>query len=93
MVRAALAVLTVALSGCGLFDRPVEYVPYEVKVKVEVPCAVKMPAEPDWATKNMPRVDPKTGENIDVAVDKLTAERKQREGFEKQVKEAVKGCQ
>lgn len=81
------------LGGCAMFERKVEYVPYETRVPIEVPCAAQIPPEPEWATKGMPRVDPDTGENIDVAVDKLTAELKQRQGFEKKMKAAVEGCQ
>jgi cell division protein FtsW (lipid II flippase) len=80
-------------AGCGMFEQRIEYKPYPVKVPIEVPCAADLPADPVWATKDMPRVDPKTGENLDVAVDKLTAERKQRIGHEAKLKEAVKGCQ
>lgn len=91
MVSLALAGLAVA--GCGLFkSAPIEYVPYEVKVAVPTPCAAAIPPAPDWATKNMPHVDPKTGEGIDVAVDKLTAEREQHLGYEKKLRAATDGC-
>lgn len=85
--------LAVLLAGCGMFEQRIEYKPFEVRVPIEVPCAAQIPAEPEWATKDMPHVDPKTGKNLDVAVDKLTAEREQRIGYEDQVKKAVKGCQ
>lgn len=87
------AAVLAALSGCAMFEPKVEYVPYEVKVVVETPCAAQLPAEPEWKTKGMPRVDPVTGEGLDVAVDKLTAEREQRIGYEEKIKAAVKGCQ
>jgi hypothetical protein len=86
-------IILLLATGCASFgERPVEYVPFEVKVVVETPCAANLPAEPAWATKGMPRVDPATGANIDVAVDKLTAEREQRKGYEAKLKAAVEGC-
>lgn len=93
MVRLSAIVLLSTLAGCAWTDPKVVYQPFEVKVAVEVPCAAQSPPEPEWATKGMPRVDPVTGQNLDVAVDKLTAERHQRLGYEDQLKAAVRGCQ
>jgi hypothetical protein len=83
---------TILCAGCGMFEQKIEYKPYPVNVPIPVPCAAAIPPEPAWATKDMPRVDPKTGENIDVAVDRLTAEREQRIGYEKKLKAATDGC-
>lgn len=88
-VGAALAAL--ALVGCA--GTKVVYQPYEVRVPVAVPCAAPAPEAPDWATRGMPHVDPKTGTNLDIAVDKLVAEREQRRGYEDKLRAAVKGCQ
>lgn len=93
LMLALFAVLVVLLPGCALFkSAPIEYVPYETKVPIPVPCVAAIPPEPDWAAKNMPHVDPKTGEGIDVATDKLTAERKQRIAYEKKLIAATDGC-
>lgn len=85
--------LTTFLVGPGCAHQETVYQPFEVKVPIEVPCAANLPAEPDWATRGMPRVDPKTGEGIDVAVDKMAAELHQRKAFEEKQAAAVKGCQ
>lgn len=94
MVRvSAGCLMALTLAGCGLFKaKPVEYVPYEVKVPVPVPCAAEIPPEPAWATADMPRVDPVTGAGIDVATDKLLAERAQRMGYEAKLKAVTEGC-
>lgn len=91
LVDAFIALLVVLLLfGCAA--PRTEYVPYEVKVEIAVPCTVEDPAEPEWATRDMPRVDPKTGEGIDLAVDKLIAERLQYQGYAKKLKAANAGC-
>ncbi len=79
------------LSSCALFSTkaPVEYVPYEVKVPIEVPCAAELPPEPDWKFRGLPKA---TSDNLDVHVDALTSERKQRMGYEEKLKKAVEGC-
>lgn len=82
--------VAILLTGCGLFEKKIEYTPFEVKVPIEVPCAAAVPPEPTWAGNEIKeRVTP---ENIDVATDKLMAERKQRIGYEKKLKAAVEGC-
>lgn len=90
-MKMLLAVASFALSACGSQPR-IEYVPFEVRVPVPVACAAEVPTEPSWAAEGMPRVDPVSGEGIDVATDKLLAERKQRQGYEKKLKAAVEGC-
>lgn len=93
LIEYVLALLLILLlSGCGAFERKVEYVPYEVRVPVEVPCAAQIPPEPAWATENMPYVNPLTGEGLPEAVDKLIAELWQRRGYEAQLLAAVEGC-
>jgi hypothetical protein len=90
LTPAGVGLAILALAGCA--GPQVEYVSFEVRVPVPVPCVSPLPSEPVWATQAMPRVDAKTGEGIDTAVDKLIAEKKQREGYEKQLKAATDGC-
>lgn len=79
--------LVLMLSGCGAFERKVEYVPYEVKVPVPVPCAVQVPSEPPWATQDLKRDD-----DIDVKARALLVERRQRMSYEERLKAAIEGC-
>lgn len=90
-VVASLALAGLAVAGCA--GKEVVYQPFEVKVPVEVPCAAQLPAEPQWATRDMPQVDPVTGVGIDVAVDKMASELHQRKAFEEKQRAAVRGCQ
>lgn len=83
---ALLAPLVMGMGSCGT---KVEYVPFEVRVPVAVPCAAQIPAEPDWAAKGLPHA---TAENIDKHVDALLAERHQRKGYEEKLKAATDGC-
>jgi hypothetical protein len=88
----AVSLLAAAIvPGCGMFDQKVVYKPYEKQVPIEVPCVVDKVDEPDWATKSMPHVDP-SGTNIDVAVDKLAAERHQHVQYEQKLKAASDAC-
>lgn len=89
---AALTFALLLLVSCAAFEPKVEWVPYQVKVPIAVPCSATVPPEPDWATKAMPHVDPATGEGLDVAVDKLVIEREQRMGYEEKLKAATDGC-
>lgn len=88
----AAILAALALAACSLFERKVEYVPVNVKVPIEVPCSADPGPEPQWATKDMPHVDPATGENIDVAVKKQAVEIEQRKGYEQKLKAANEGC-
>lgn len=92
LVEYVVGLLLILLLLLGCAAPKTEYVPYQVPVPVAVPCAAAVPPEPEWATKDMPRVDPKTGDEIDVAVDKLVAERKQRQGYAAKLKAAIEGC-
>lgn len=78
-----------ALSSCALFGTkaPVEYVPYEVKVPIPVPCAAEVPPEPEWATKPLRKAD-----TLDEKAKALLAEREQRMGYEAKLKAATDGC-
>ena len=85
---ALVAVLT--LAGCaGWFERkdPVSYVPYEVRVPIEVPCAAEIPLEPDWATKGLRKAD-----SLDEKAKALLAEREQHRGYEAKLEAATAGC-
>lgn len=88
---ASAALVALAVAGCAS-EPKIEYVPFEVRVPVPVPCAAAVPAEPSWAAEMMPRVDPKTGEGIDVATDLLVIERNQRRGYEAKLRAATEGC-
>jgi hypothetical protein len=79
--------LASSLAGCGAFDRKVEYVPYETKVPVAVPCAAQVPAEPAWATSTLRKVD-----TLDDKAKALLGELEQRKGYEEKLKATTAGC-
>lgn len=80
--------LFLLLTGCALFDsKPVEYVPYEVKVPIAVPCAAEIPPAPEWATDTLRKAD-----TLDDKAKALLAEREQRLGYEEKLKAATDGC-
>lgn len=85
---AILVLVVLLLSGCGAFDRQVEYKPYPVPTPVPVPCAAQLPPEPAWASAGVRKTD-----DIDVKVDGVLAERRQRKGYEEKLRAAVAGCQ
>lgn len=74
--------------GCALLgEKPVEYIPYEVKVPIAIPCAVDPGPEPDWATKGLRKAD-----TLDDKVKSILAEREQHLGYEERLKAATDGC-
>nr|WP_288356452.1 hypothetical protein [uncultured Pseudomonas sp.] len=78
-----------ALAGCGA--RPVvepEPRVVRVEVPVQVPCRVKGPAVPAWAAEGLRKED-----SLEVKVRALLAERRQRIGYETQLKAGVASCQ
>jgi hypothetical protein len=88
----AAILAALALAACSLFESKTEYVPVQVKVPIEIPCSADPGAEPQWATRIMPHVDPATGENLDVAVKRQAVEIEQRKGYEEKLKAANAGC-
>jgi hypothetical protein len=86
MKAALLGALLV--TGCSLFQpKATEYVPYQVKVPVEVPCAADLPPKPAWATDALHKAD-----SGDDKVKALLVERTQRAGYEDQLEKATEGC-
>jgi len=80
--------LALTLAGCADWGRKeVEYVPFEVKVPVPVPCAAEIPPEPTWATGTLRKAD-----TLDDKAKALLAEREQRIGYEAKLKAATDGC-
>lgn len=91
MKLAALICMSIGIQGCAT-EPKIVYQPYETRVPIPVPCVVPAVPEPEWAGNQMPRVDPVTGEGMDVAAKKLLAEREQRRGYEDQLRKAQSGC-
>lgn len=59
-----------------------------VEVPIQVPCRVKAPEVPAWATAGLRKED-----GIQVKVRALLAERRQRIGYERMLEAAVTKCQ
>nr|WP_009396130.1 hypothetical protein [Pseudomonas bharatica] len=75
-----------ALAGCASRTEPqVQYV--RVEVPVQVPCRAPEVAVPVWAAAGLRKAD-----NLEVKVRALLAERRQRIGYERQLKAAVSAC-
>jgi hypothetical protein len=84
---AALFGAALFLSGCGMFERKVEYVPYEVEVEVPVGCKVEQPAKPIFAGELLRKDD-----DLDRKVKVLLAERQQHLGYEEKLETALASC-
>ncbi|UBM27721.1 hypothetical protein K8374_12765 [Pseudomonas sp. p1(2021b)] len=79
-------VLTLGLAGCaGKVEPQIQYV--RVEVPVQVPCRAPEVATPSWAAADLRKSD-----SLEVKVRALLAERRQRIGYEKQLKAAVRAC-
>lgn len=79
-------VLSLALSGCaGKIEPQVQYV--RVEVPVQVPCRAPEVAVPPWAADGLRKTD-----SMEVKVRALLAERRQRIGYEKELRAAVAAC-
>lgn len=88
MKRAYLAITALLVGpGCAMFERKVEYVPYETRVPIPVPCAAALPAEPAWSTRELRRAD-----TLDAKVAGVLSELEQRKGYEEKLKAATDGC-
>lgn len=85
-MRILLAFALALLAGCATAPA-VQYVPYEVKVPVEVPCTAQPVAKPPWATEKLRKAD--TG---DAKVKALLAEREERKGYEEKLEKSTEGC-
>lgn len=73
------------MAGCA--PTQIEYVPFEVQVPIEVPCAAELPPEPAWETAQLKKSD-----TLDEKAKRLLAERQQRMGYESKLKASVEGC-
>lgn len=83
--RSGLA-LSLGLAGCaGKVEPQVQYV--RVEVPVQVPCRAPEVAVPAWGAAGLRKAD-----NLEVKVRALLAERRQRIGYEKQLKASVEAC-
>lgn len=75
------------LAGCTTKPSPqVQYV--RVEVPVQVPCRAPEVSVPTWATAGLRKTD-----SLEVKVRALLAERRQRIGYEKQIRAAISACQ
>jgi hypothetical protein len=88
MTRAYLVVTIFLVGpGCTLLEPKLEYVPYEVKVPIAVPCAAPLPPAPAWETSKLRKAD-----SLDDKAKALLVEREQRIGYEDKLKAATDGC-
>jgi hypothetical protein len=62
--------------------------PVRIEVPVAVPCHTEAVAEPPWATNGLKRGDP-----LELKVRALLAERRQRIGYERELRAANEACQ
>lgn len=74
----------VFLSACSTLSNSK---PVEILVPVQVPCKITPPNKPNFAVDNLG-----IGEDIFEKVKALLAERKQRQGYELELEEAIKAC-
>jgi len=78
--------LAIGVAGCaGNVEPRVQYV--RVEVPVQVPCRVPEVSVPPWAAADLRRSD-----SLEVKVRALLAERRQRIGYEKELRAAVAAC-
>ncbi|MBD1602453.1 hypothetical protein [Pseudomonas typographi] len=88
-MRWLIAAFAVALVGC--VAEPVtqpEPRTVRVEVPVQVPCRTQAVAVPPWAAAGLKKSD-----SLEVKVRALLAERRQRIGYEKELKASVYTCQ
>ncbi|MFU2814292.1 hypothetical protein ACM7N9_10810 [Pseudomonas aeruginosa] len=85
-MRVVLMLVMVALAGCAGQVEP-EPRTVRVEVPIEEPCRAPDIAEPAWATAGLRRDD-----DLQVKVRALLAERRQRIGYEEELKAAVAAC-
>ena len=80
-MKRALVVLALLVSGCSMLPRKTVYVP------VSTPCEVALPDQPAWATDSLSE-----DATIWVQVKALLAERRQRIGYERELRAAAESC-
>ncbi|EPY8463229.1 TPA: hypothetical protein ACKSY7_001051 [Pseudomonas aeruginosa] len=85
-MRVVLMLVMVALAGCAGRVEP-EPRTVRVEVPVAVPCRAPKIAEPVWATAGLMKSD-----DLQTKVRALLAERRQRIGYEDELKAAVTAC-
>ncbi|HCL3630488.1 TPA: hypothetical protein N2B08_005924 [Pseudomonas aeruginosa] len=85
-MRVVLMLVMVALAGCAGQVEP-EPRTVRVEVPVAVPCHAPEIAEPVWATAGLMKSD-----DLQTKVRALLAERRQRIGYEEELKAAVAAC-
>ncbi|MCF8572902.1 hypothetical protein ACPG8G_11710 [Pseudomonas aeruginosa] len=85
-MRVVLMLVMVALAGCAGEVEP-EPRTVRVEVPIEVPCHAPDIAEPAWATAGLRKSD-----DLQTKVRALLAERRQRIGYEEELKAAVAAC-
>lgn len=79
-------VLSLGLAGCaGKVEPQVQYV--RVEVPVQVTCRAPEVAVPPWAAAGLRKTD-----SLEVKVRALLAERRQRNGYEREVVAALQAC-
>lgn len=86
-MRMLLVGLIVALAGCAGQVEP-EPRAVRVEVPVAVPCRAPEVQEPAWATATL-----RPSDDLQAKVRALLAERRQRMGYEEQLRAAVEACQ
>ncbi|MNM47310.1 hypothetical protein D3C81_582730 [compost metagenome] len=83
--RSGVAII-LTISGCaGRTEPQVQYV--RVEVPVQVPCRALNVEVPSWAAAGL-----KKGDDVELKVRALLAERRQRIGYERQLVSAVTAC-
>ncbi|HCR1546597.1 TPA: hypothetical protein ONA52_000357 [Pseudomonas aeruginosa] len=85
-MKAVLMLVMVALAGCAGQVEP-EPRTVRVEVPVEVPCRVPPVEVPAWATAGLIK-----SADLQTKVRALLAERRQRIGYEEELKAAVAAC-
>ncbi|WP_400518301.1 hypothetical protein [Pseudomonas aeruginosa] len=85
-MRVVLMLVVVALAGCAGQVEP-EPRTVRIDVPVAVPCRVPTVEVPAWATAGL-----RKGDDLQVKVRALLAERRQRIGYEEELKAAVAAC-
>lgn len=82
-----VAILALLLAGCVSIPPEPVIRTVETKVQVSVPCAVKLPADPEKPTKGAPAKD------VFVAMQRALAELAYWEAWAIEAKAASKGCE
>ncbi|MGY2263493.1 hypothetical protein [Pseudomonas sp. SDO5561_S422] len=84
-MRSLLVVLALVLVGCAGKEPEVRTV--RVEVPVLVPCKTQQVAVPPWAANGLKKSD-----SLEIKVRSLLAERRQRQGYERELLAAVDSC-